>query len=458
MREKQNSPSRLSGKGRKDLRQSLRKRILSNFCALSGVQMANMLLPLLTLPYLMRVLGPDKIGKIAIAQAFSQYFVLLTDYGFGFSAARKIAIIRGDPVETGVCYSQIVMAKLLLAMLGFTVFCGVVAIVPSFREDWTLHLFSYGTVLVSVLFPPWFFQGLERLHGVAILNLCSRGIFTVAILTFVRSASDYCRVPLIMAIGGIVAGLISQALIFGPMKIPFVLPSVSGVRKEFRDAFPHFLSVTSLGLYSASSVFILGLFATSAQVGYYSAAERLSGVVLRVTSCLSASLYPAMSQIASESRTRAKNALKSVVAYSVPPLLVIALVLCFFAPRILPILLGDAFEESVFLLRILAILPLLRSLTNLISVQGFYAFGKPTALVVIVFPLCLLHMCIGSLLSLELKHVGMALAVVLSDTMICVCCMVRFFKTTQDSPSITEPPASRIIRLPFLKKPSASIG
>ena len=75
---------------------SLHKKLASNIASLFTVQAANYLIPLLTLPYLVRILGPREFGLIAFAQAFSQYFVILTDYGFNLSATREVAIHRAD--------------------------------------------------------------------------------------------------------------------------------------------------------------------------------------------------------------------------------------------------------------------------------------------------------------------------------------------------------------------------
>lgn len=141
------------------LRNSDYRRVLENIASLTGIQMVQYLLPLVTFPYLTRVLGPGNYGKVAFAVAFITYFNLITDYGFNLSATREISINRDDTERVSRIYSSVMVTKTLLMLLTFTAMLTIVLSVDRFRSDLPLYIYTYGIVLGSVLFPVWFFQG-----------------------------------------------------------------------------------------------------------------------------------------------------------------------------------------------------------------------------------------------------------------------------------------------------------
>ncbi|MEJ2630544.1 MAG: oligosaccharide flippase family protein [Acidihalobacter sp.] len=117
----------------------LRKNIVSLFV----LQGANYVLPLITVPYLVRVLGPENFGRIAFAQAFIQYFVVLTDYGFNLSATRAVALVRDDPAKLSSLFSAVMIVKAALMTIGFGAMLLIVWLVPSFAQDWPLYVLVY---------------------------------------------------------------------------------------------------------------------------------------------------------------------------------------------------------------------------------------------------------------------------------------------------------------------------
>jgi len=191
-----------------------RKRLTENFLSLSILRALNYLLPLITLPYLVRVLGPEKFGLIAFAQAFIGYFIILTDYGFNLSATREISIHRDEKEKVSKIFNSVMAVKFLLGMLSFIILALILTFIPKFGNDWLVYIFAFGMVLGNILFPVWFFQGMEKMKYITILNIVAKGIFTVCIFIFIRKMADYIYVPLINSMGFLAAGGLSLGTVF----------------------------------------------------------------------------------------------------------------------------------------------------------------------------------------------------------------------------------------------------
>ena len=180
------------------------KRILENFISLSLLQLFNYILPLVTIPYLLRVIGPDKYGIIAFGQALIQYFIIITDYGFNLTATRDIARKRTSIDDVSKIVSTVLMIKSLIAIICLIVFLMIIISFNKFSKEFELYIYFFGMVVGNVLFPVWFFQGMERMKYITAVNFMSKFIFTLAIFIFISpkpfwifssiffSVSSYC--------------------------------------------------------------------------------------------------------------------------------------------------------------------------------------------------------------------------------------------------------------------------
>jgi len=135
--------------------------LIHNFTSLSVLQVANYLFPLITLPYIVRVIGPAKYGLINFAAAFIAYFNLICDYGFSLSGTKKFSIIRDDKEKLSKTFSTILSIKLLLSLISAFVLGIIVLLIPIFNGHWEVYLLSSGFVIGGVLFPNWFYHGIE---------------------------------------------------------------------------------------------------------------------------------------------------------------------------------------------------------------------------------------------------------------------------------------------------------
>ena len=135
-----------------------KKRLVENVFSLSVLQVANFILPLVTIPYLVRILGAEKFGLVMFAYAFNQYFVMLVDFGFGLSATREIALSRNNPQKINEIFWSIITIKTVFLMFCFVILFSVVSYFDKFKSDTQIYLLSYGVAVGQAYFPVWFYQ------------------------------------------------------------------------------------------------------------------------------------------------------------------------------------------------------------------------------------------------------------------------------------------------------------
>ena len=156
-----------------------KKRLLSNFVSLSVLQGLNMILPLLTLPYLVRVLGVENFGLVNFSLSIIMYFNILVSFGFELSATREISLHRDNLEKVSEIFSTVMLIKALLLFVSFLILSFLLFLNETFNANIELYYITFLLVLGNFLFPSWFFQGMERMEYITYINLIFRILFLV---------------------------------------------------------------------------------------------------------------------------------------------------------------------------------------------------------------------------------------------------------------------------------------
>ena len=391
---------------------SEKKRLLENFISLSVLQGANYILPLITLPYLVRVLGPEKFGLVMFAQAFIQYFVILTDYGFNLSATREIAIHRDNKEKVSEIFSSVMVIKFGLLILSFIIMSIIVFSFEKFRKDWLIYYLTFGVIIGQVLFPIWFFQGMERMKYITILNIIAKLIFTVCIFIFIRETSDYIYVPLLNSLGFLVAGLISVWVVFKDFGIIFTLPSLADIKHQLKDGWYVFVSSVSINFYKQNCVLILGLFSSNTVVGYFSIAKKLVDVLNQIAGVISQTIYPYVIKKAQISNIH--NFLKKVGLLIFSYTFLIGMFLLVFTKTIVLLISGRIYYESVISLKLMAFVPLIIGI-NVPAVQILLSKGLDKTFSKVLLSGAVLDLILNFVLVPKFSYMGSSIAVIITE-------------------------------------------
>ena len=195
--------------------------VVKNAFLLSGLQAITYLLPIIVIPYVFRVLGPEKFGLIAFAEAFNQYFMILTDYAFNISATKEVSLARGNKTKISEIFSAAMTAKIILLFTSALMLALIVSFVPKFRHDELLYVLGFGVVIGNALFPTWLFQGIEKMKYIVQVKIAGEFAFALSILFFIRGPNDYLLIPLLNSIIFLATGLIGLIVVFGQLKLVF---------------------------------------------------------------------------------------------------------------------------------------------------------------------------------------------------------------------------------------------
>lgn len=334
------------------------KQSLKNFGALGMVQLTNYLLPLITIPYLIRVLGLEKFGMISVAQAVLLYFAIITDYSFNITTTQEISLKRKDNQELGFVVSKTLVAKTFLLGLSFSMVLILTNSVSYFYELRKLYLFGFLIVLSQTYFPMWFFQGIEKLQYVTFLNFLSRALMTLLIFLVIKTPDDYLLVIPIYSMGGILSSFIGLILIFFKYNLSFKTPPWNEIVKSLKEGFPIFISSVSSNTYTNSFIFFLNIFASELIVGMFAVVDKIILVFRQLSVVFAQSIYPTLCRLRFESDRAVYNVIRSTGSLFLILNFCGSFFLVFFSKFILLVLTGNSDSPDLALiLKISSILP-----------------------------------------------------------------------------------------------------
>jgi len=354
-------------------------RVLRNVTSLSGLQAVTYLLPIIILPYLFRVIGPEKFGLIAFAQAFVQYFMILTDYGFSVSATKEISLCHEDKIKVCNVISAVMTIKTILAFLSLLVLCMVVYFVPRFKDDWMVYALSFGAVIGNTFFPAWFFQGTESMKYTAKLNIIGQFAYAFGIFILVHRHNDYLLVPTITSLSALITGLWGQYILFTRFDVSFQWPKLKDLCHQLQAGWNIFISVVAINAYTNTRIFAVGLLTNNTLTGFYSIAEKIANVVQTFPlSAFSQAIFPRLSKIFHKNKMKAFEIMEHVQRITVIVSLIFLPLIFVAAPFIVGLVCGGNYPAAVLSLRFLLVSVFFIG-SNAFRVQFLLVCGKTDA-------------------------------------------------------------------------------
>lgn len=322
------------------------KNVLKNIIMLYGMSIAKIVFPLLTLPYLTRVLSVESYGVVSYVKAVMQYMQLGVDFGFMLSGTKDIVNAKADHAKLEKEVGDILLARILLAAAAFVALLGMIAVIPLLRTNIEYTLLAFVTVFLSVFLFDYFFQGIEKMQVIALRFVTMRGIATAMTFVFVHSDKDVLLVPLLDAVGSLVAVL----LVFVELKKENIAIRFSGVKaawKKLRDSFVYFASNMATTAFGALNTLLIGAFLPATEVAYWSVCMQLIGAVQTMYTPIIDGVYPEMI------RTKSWDFIKHLLMIFMPIVFAGSAFSIVVAPYVLQIVGGKQYVAATPLFRLL---------------------------------------------------------------------------------------------------------
>jgi polysaccharide transporter, PST family len=414
--------------GRAKIFRLLRHPVAQNSAALYGVQICRKIFPLISVPYLAHTLNPAGWGTVAFVLSLGELVALMIEFGFNLSATREISRERDNRQACRDIMAGVLGAQAVLAVGGVSLALLAAPHIPLLRDNPLLVLAGLLYAVAQGTTPLWFFQGLERLRLAATLEVTAKALMLAALFVLVKSPADAWKV---VALQAGAAGVSTVAGIYLAFRsFSFRLPTLTLVVGALQRGWPMFVFRSAESLYGVANSFVLGLFAAPAIVGYFASAEKISKAVFGLLSPVRDALYPRLSSLVASSEQAAARLARTGIAFMTAGGALLAGILCAAAPWVIRILAGPEFTPAVPVLRVMAALPLLLSVTYSVGLQWLLPLGRDKDVNRIILCGGLLNLLAAFLLAPRFGALGMAASVLSAELFVAISMVLVVWRST----------------------------
>lgn len=327
---------------------SANKSVLTNFSYLSILQILYIVFPLITYPYTLRIIGLELNGVVIFAQAIVAYISIIISFGFNITGVRDIAENKNDDKKISEIISSIYSVRFIIWLTCLVIYLLVITHIQLSSDFIIVYFFAFFISLNELLFPVWYFQGIEKMEFITIINVGVRLLFVVSIFVFVNNASDYILIPILNAMSSLISGLIAIYIVFIKHKRHFKFIDIQTLTIYFKQSTPVFLSILSTHFYMNLNKLIVGSYLGMSEITIYDMGEKVASILKIPYSLISQSVFPRVSR--EKNRHYINNVLKlslllSIIAY---------MILFVFSENVVIFLAGKQIKEASLIVRILS--------------------------------------------------------------------------------------------------------
>lgn len=345
--------------------------IAKNTGYLTIIECVRIFMPFVALPYIIRTVGMEKYGMVALAQTIIQYFSVVINFGLDISAVKDVSVHRSDKLALNRIVSTVLFIKLLLFLLcSFVLLIGMLT-VPFMEQNKPLIFFAFLTCLSELLFPVWYYQGIEKMKYITLVRSSSILFYTISVFIFIHSEGDYPLVALLQSMGNVLAGIISFYCLLKLEGIRLAVPGYAMIRQMFFESVPFWFSRISAIFNTNLAKTVSGIFFTMESVAAFELAQKVSNAVRIPTSMLNQAVYPHIT------RTQDKRFVVHFLWFNILLAFGLSTIIFVASPLLVSLLTGTKVPETISLMRIFCLYTFCTSITICLGTTTLVAFGYP---------------------------------------------------------------------------------
>jgi polysaccharide transporter, PST family len=404
------------------------KKVRSNFIALLALYIVNYTLPLFTIPYLSRILSVEHYGVVLYVSSFVIAFFNVCEYGFNYTGVRDIALAGSDHQKVNKIFSGIMYAKFCLYV--FSVICMVLlaVFIPKLHSYAIYYLLGCITLFGNVLYPTWLFRGVEKMGYITFIGVMIKVSSVGFILLLVHNDHQFYYVIVINMLVSILAGVVSQFAVYYSLDIKYVLVPFRDISSQLLHSWPVFLSNAALSLYNTANSFFLGVLTDPVAVAYYVAAEKFITLSADGLALLNQVLFPDMVKKVKNNFTFALATFRvNLISFAVLGGC-ISVFMYVFSPIIIKIMFSNKYEVSVTVLKIMAVIPFISSLSSVLGQQVMLALKLDKLYASIVLKAGILNVILIFLIVPHYSFLGSGVCVVITELFVLLYVVATLYK------------------------------
>ena len=357
-----------------------KSRVGRNSLWLYALQIANTVLPLITIPYVTRILTAEGYGEFSIAYNWITYCQIVVEYGFILGGARKVALLGDDKDAIDKLFKSIFTARLLLsliAFIGLSIVCSVVFV--NQRDVSTIfNALILFIIVFSIVFQTnWLFQGKQEMKYISIINIIARVLSVCLIFAFVRTQGDVYLYSFFYSVTFLFSSVLGCIIACKKYGVSLKVVHIKDAWFQIKDDFPLFTSAAISKVFGAVGMTILAFYASKTIVGCYNAIFRIPTVLTLMFAPISQSLFPFFSDKIGRNDQSVGKTRFTAFCFIFSFFLIVSILIIAFRNIIVTVAFGEKdYQDYSNLVLFLVPQVLFGIINNFLGVQTLVAEGK----------------------------------------------------------------------------------
>lgn len=351
------------------------KSLKQNFIMNAILTMSQFIFPLITFPYVSRILLPVGTGKVSFATSLISYFSLFAQLGIPTYGIRVCAKVRDNREELTRMAHELLAINIVMDVISYAILVLALLFVPRLQEDRTLYVVVSATILLTSIGMEWLYKALEQYTYITIRSIIFKFIALIAMFLLIHEQEDYVIYGGISILGGCASNIFNFINVHKYIDMKPV--GNYNIRRHLKPVGVFLAMSCATTIYTHLDTVMLGFMATDADVGYYNAAVRIKSILVSIVTSLGTVLLPRASYniehgLVDEFWRISKKAINYVFLAASSMMLYFI----FFAKEGIYFLSGAAYAGSIIPMQLIMPTLLFIGLTNILGIQILVPLGK----------------------------------------------------------------------------------